>query len=114
MRYRIRYAHNHDTDSDGRPVVRTGKLPLSDKPIEWIGVTDCIIEKQIADFEGEEVWQEISEGMAICLKGDNFCKADGRKHSFDKAIRGVPHDVKNHIIGLYFTKAKSVNIPEEA
>jgi hypothetical protein len=110
MKYRIRYQHIHGVLADGSPVIRTGKLPMSGKKIEFIGTTDCFVESERqGDIKG---WDPVSEGRAYCLKGDNFSKKEGRLHSFYKAIKNVPSHIRNHIIGLYYSKAKSVEVPD--
>lgn len=116
MKYRIRYQHIHETHKDGRPVVRMINLPISGRVIEYIGITYCHVDRWHEEGEGDNKvkgWREVAEGRAICLRGDNFCKAEGRERSFKKALARVePRQIRGSINALYNSKAKSVEVPE--
>jgi len=48
--------------------------------------------------------ESMTEGVAVCHKGDNFCKAIGRKRALRWAISDFPADVRRAIWTAYEIK----------
>jgi hypothetical protein len=70
-------------------------------------MTTAVLQKRLTEG-GLTAWATLGIGYAFCNYRDQFCKAEGRKRAFERAIRTLPIDQHLTVfIGIFMDKVVS-------
>jgi hypothetical protein len=94
--YRIIFRHemypsDERIESAIETMLRRGGLefPVHDGVVrDTYAMSAVVLQKKITQ-DGISAWATLGCGYSFCQMEDNFCKRDGRKYAFDRAIKQV-------------------------